>query len=436
MCRNARGSVYISLGSHTMLAREPASQLELGLTSKSLSSAVRQGRTAKRARKLETAGLFAGIGGFELGLARADHRARVFCEIDPAAQAVLKHQFAKIPIVSDVTKIGELCEAIPREVELLTAGFPCQDLSQAGSSAGIDGARSGLVSHVFKLLQRRPVPWVIIENVPFMLRLDKGRAMKRIVSKLERLGYRWAYRVIDSSAFGVPQRRERVFLVASLDEDPRGVLLADESCGSVQPSSIGTLAHGFYWTEGNRGLGWAVDSVPTLKGGSSVGIPSPPAILMPDLSVITPDIRDAERLQGFPDGWTEAALEVAKRGVRWRLVGNAVTVSVAEWLGRRLAVPAEYDAGCDRPFKLGAPWPTAAWFDGVHRGIAAVSKWPLCQPRERLHRFLRYDGAPLSARASEGFLSRAMASNLRFADGFLEAVEGHYQRIAKGWPRT
>src|SRR5262249_17246004 len=141
-----------------MLAREPATQLELGLTTKSRGSLVRPDRGAKRARKLAAAGLFAGIGGFELGLPRPGHPPRLLCEIDPAAQAVLKHQFAKTLIVSDVTKTGELCEALPKDVQLLAAGFPCQDLSQAGSSEGIDGARSGLVSQVFKLLQRRPVP--------------------------------------------------------------------------------------------------------------------------------------------------------------------------------------------------------------------------------------------------------------------------------------
>lgn len=73
------------------------------------------------------------------------------------------------------------------------------------------------------------------------------------------------------------------------------------------------LAFGFYWTEGTRGLGAAVDAVPTLKGGSTIGIPSPPGILLPGGRVVTPRIEDAERLQGFEAGWTEPAEAVADR---------------------------------------------------------------------------------------------------------------------------
>src|SRR5690606_8248114 len=113
-----------------------------------------------------------------------------------------------------------------------------------------------------------------------MLQLGKGKALDVIVNTLEDLGYRWAYRVVDSRAFGLPQRRERVFMIASLEEDPRHVLYADEAGppSEDERDAEGRLgvACGFYWTEGLRGLGWAVDAVPTLKGGSTIGIPSPP----------------------------------------------------------------------------------------------------------------------------------------------------------------
>ena len=115
----------------------------------------------------------------------------------------------------------------------------------------------------------------------------------------EQRGYRWAYRVVNSLAF-LPQRRERVLFVATTtDVDPASVLLADEVDPPKPSTSLSTHAHGFYWTEGIRGLGWARDAIPTLKNGSTVGIASPPAILLPSGRVVTPDIRDAERLQGF-----------------------------------------------------------------------------------------------------------------------------------------
>lgn len=108
-----------------------------------------------------------------------------------------------------------------------------------------------------------------------MLQLNGGNAMRAIVDEFERRGYRWAYRVVDTFSFGLPQRRERVFLVASRVLDPAEVLLADDRPLIRPGTDLGRLAHGFYWTEGLGGLGWAVDSVPTLKNGSTIGIPSP-----------------------------------------------------------------------------------------------------------------------------------------------------------------
>jgi len=99
-------------------------------------------------------------------------------------------------------------KALPREVELIAGGFPCQDLSQAGQTLGIGGSRSGLVGEIFRLLDRRRVPWVVLENVSFMLQLDKGSGMRTLVEAFEERGYRWAYRVVNSLSF-LPQRRER-----------------------------------------------------------------------------------------------------------------------------------------------------------------------------------------------------------------------------------
>src|SRR5690606_31593200 len=110
-------------------------------------------------------------------------------------------------------------------------GFPCQDLSQAGMTAGIRGERSGLVDEVFRLVRTNDVPWLLLENVPFMLQLHRGQALEHIVTALEQLGYTWAYRVIDSRCMGLPQRRERVYIVASKVGDPRDVLLAQDSDG-------------------------------------------------------------------------------------------------------------------------------------------------------------------------------------------------------------
>jgi len=370
---------------------------------------------------LKVAGLFAGIGGIELGLGRADHETKILCEIEPAARAVLESHFSGYRDETDVCSITSL----PRTIELLTAGFPCQDLSQAGKTAGIRGAKSGLVGEVFRLIEQRRVEWVLLENVSFMLQLGRGRALDVIISELERLRYKWAYRVVNSRAFGVPQRRERVYILASRNHDPRNVLFIDDVQEPEDRRSFREVACGFYWTEGLRGLGWAVDSIPTLKGGSTIGIPSPPAIILPSGRIVKPDLRDAERMQGFDAAWTEPAETVAKRGSRWKLVGNAVTVGAAEWIGKRLCRPGDYDSTGDLPLAGGSPWPTAAYNVGEGRLRAELSKWPLKITSQPLQAFLRFETEDLSVKATAGFLSRARVAKLRFPSGFLETVAAH-----------
>lgn len=369
------------------------------------------------------AGLFAGIGGFELGLARAGHETALLCDVLPAARAVLETRFSGVDYHDDLTTL----KALPRTVDAVCAGFPCQDLSQAGRTAGLDGARSGLIGEVFRLLGRRRIPTVVVENVPFMLQLAGGRAMREIVAEFERLSYRWAYRVVDSYAFGLAQRRERVFLVASRDLDPRDVLLADDAPIERRKSAIGRLPHGFYWTEGQGGLGWAVDAVPTLKNGSTIGIPSPPAILMPDGRIIKPGIRDAERLQGFDADWTAPAESVARSSSRWGLVGSAVSVPVAAWIGDRLARPGNYKTRAEYPFPASGQVPRAAWFDGKQRVAVTIGTDPLGIRPAPLVDFLTDEEGQqlLSAKATLGFLSRTRRAKLRFEPGFIAAVERH-----------
>jgi DNA (cytosine-5)-methyltransferase 1 len=381
----------------------------------------------QRRPALRVAALFAGIGGIERGLHRSGHRTELLCEIEPAAQAVLRTHFAGVDLVGDICALPEL-----PVVDLVTAGFPCQDLSQAGRTIGIDGARSGLIGQVFRLLERSDPTWLLLENVPFMLQLDRGMGMRRLTSELVRLGFRWAYRVVDARAFGVPQRRQRVLLLASRSQDPREVLFVDDAGDRPDRRREGR-ACGFYWTEGLRGLGWAIDAVPTLKGGSTIGIPSAPAIWMPDGTFAVPEIRDGERLQGFPADWTKPALEGRRRGAngpRWKLVGNAVCAPVAQWLGERLREPATYDSGADVPLAPGGRWPLAAWGHPGGSWHAPVSIWPRHDPQPPLAEFLRYDTTPLSARATAGFLQRTRRSNLRFPQGFLDDLERHLKRMS------
>jgi len=373
--------------------------------------------------------LFSGIGGLEFGFRERGYRPLLFCENDGAAQAVLRAHFPEVPIASDI----KLLKKIP-PCDILLAGFPCQDLSQAGTKIGIGGLRSGLVEHLFRIISSaRPKPkWLVVENVPYMLSLDSGRAMSYLISQLEQLGYWWAYRVVDARAFGTPQRRPRILLIASRTEDPRGVLFTGNSDpGDLdgKPSEIDENSwYGFYWTEGSRGVGWAKEGVPPIKGGSAIGIASPPAVWIPKKNFVgTITLRDAERLQGFVPDWTVAVekTEGLRRNARWRLVGNAVNTRMSSWLANRISRSVEYKDESSTAIN-GSHWPKAAWGrNGKAYGIA-ISAWPEIVPPLKLRSFLEEPLKPLSVRATLGFLKRTrVCTNVVYSERFLRSLKLH-----------
>ncbi len=380
-------------------------------------------------------GLFAGIGGFERSLTRHGAECVGFCEIDPIAQAVLSAKFPGVAIENDVTQIP----SIP-ETNIVSAGFPCQDLSQAGPKAGIRGTRSRLVDHVFRLIQtpKRKPDWVILENVSYMLKLQSGDAMQYILKEIEDMGYNWAYRVLDARSFGLPQRRQRVIFLISPRHDPSQALFPDgfiqppinDSVGAVDPSCY----YGFYWTEGKRGLGWTKNAVPTIKGGSGLGIPSPPAIWCPQSGFFgTPTIRDAERLFGYPSHWTEAAMSVSNRkGARWKLVGNTVCVPMVDWVFKQVLKPQGLNSEIERISPSDRP-PQAAFGLRGQRWKVNVSTWPRKSSPPKLNSFLLDDLTPLSHRAASGFFKRAMeTTTIRFADGFLNSLRNYISNMEAG----
>lgn len=380
---------------------------------------------------MKVVSLFSGIGGIELGLANHGFEATFFCEIDPIARAILHKNFPEAQVTPDITNLTKLPVA-----EVVTAGFPCQDLSQAGGKRGIEGAKSGLVAKLFDLIAEKPPrsrpKWLVIENVPYMLRLDRGRAMDFVTSELARLGYAWAYRVVDARCFGLPQRRPRVVLLASRVSHPEDILFADNFTPpdlDGKPSHIeGAEAFGFYWTEGSRGVGWAREGVPPIKCGSTLGIASPPAVWVPAKDFVgTIDLRDAERLQGFPEDWTDfSSLGVqAKTSLRWRLVGNAVSTRVSDWLGSRLTSN-EVSVCEKRPLDRSKAWPNAACGHGDQTFEVTATKWASRSKQRKLSEFLKHELAPLSRRATEGFLKRAgVCTNVVYSHEFLASLRRH-----------
>ena len=122
--------------------------------------------------------------------------------------------------------------------------------------------------------------------------------------------------------------------------------------------------------------------------------------------------------RAFPEDWTRAAEEAGLARFRWSLVGNAVSVPVARWIGERLAAPGTHDAARDRDLSDGARWPDAARFDGTRRHGVAIGAHPVAGRHEGLTAFLRHPGKPLSIRATAGFLDRLGTDEAAAAAGF------------------
>lgn len=176
--------------------------------------------------------LFAGIGGFGLAAERAGCSVAWASEIDDFASRVYAARFPTVRQLGDVTKI-EACEP----VDIITAGFPCQDLSVAGKRKGLVGERSGLFWEIVRLASRIRPRWLLLENVPGLLSSHRGRDFETVLAALDELGYGLSWRVLDAQFFGVPQRRRRVFIVGHLGGAcPAEVLFEPESVsGNLAP---------------------------------------------------------------------------------------------------------------------------------------------------------------------------------------------------------
>ena len=335
--------------------------------------------------------LFSGIGGFDLGFDRAGMTCLWQMEFDKNCNHVLRRNWP------GVTRYGDITQTDARELpvpDIICGGFPCQDLSVAGKRAGLAGERSGLWFEFLRVLWDIKATWVVIENVPGLLFSNRGRDFAIILHGLEECGYFVAWRVLDAKYFGVPQRRRRVIIVGHLrDGRAAQVLFEPESvCGNPEKGRtarhgdteepIGGLNASGKYDRGDRkhnshliaavSSKWAkqsggpsgdecqnliafsskdegrdamADVSPTLRsmnfkdarinGGGQVGI-------VGDFGVRRLTPRECERAQGFPDDWTRYGADENGNEIelsdsaRYRMIGNAVAVPVAEWIGKRI----------------------------------------------------------------------------------------------------
>lgn len=179
--------------------------------------------------------LFTGVGGFDLGLERAGIQTVGQVEWDKDCQTVLKRHWPNTPRWEDIQDVrGTDLPAY----DVLTGGFPCQDISVAGKRAGLAGERSGLWYEFARIIAETSPTWVVIENVPGLLSSNRGRDMGAILGTLGDNGYGFAWRVLDAQWFGVAQRRRRVFIVGHLGGDGASQILAvgQGSAGHPPPS--------------------------------------------------------------------------------------------------------------------------------------------------------------------------------------------------------
>jgi DNA (cytosine-5)-methyltransferase 1 len=365
--------------------------------------------------------LFSGIGGLERGFELEGFETIATAEIDGACLSVLSRRMPGVPNLGDIT----LLDSLPKS-DVVVAGFPCQPYSQAGRRDGLERGGTPL-RHLLRLIEHSRPSIVVLENVAFILHLYGGEAITRLTNRLAKSGYSWALRVVDSRAFGLPQRRQRLIVVASREFDASRTLLGHVP--GIAAQIDGVSAKGFYWTEGSSGIGWADNAVPPLKGGSTLGIPCSPAIW--DVrrgTIVTPDVRDAERLQGFPVNWTLVpGQNRAQERARWRLIGNAVSVPVARWVASRIARPSSEPPERTAIIHSDDAWPRAAF--GWSRRRYEASPEPMILHHDPILDFLRYDVALLSHAATRGFRRRYEQSSLRKDEKFLRTLRAHEQRM-------
>ena len=156
--------------------------------------------------------LFSGIGGFSLSAkwALGDNvRTIGFCEIDEFCQIVLRKQFKNVPIYDDVRNLNPR-KINYKQVDIITGGFPCQDISMAGKGKGIEGERSGLWKEMFRIIRQCEPRWAIIENVSALTH----RGLTVVLNDLAQAGYDAEWQCIQAKQVGAPHKRERIWIVA------------------------------------------------------------------------------------------------------------------------------------------------------------------------------------------------------------------------------
>ena len=215
--------------------------------------------------------IFTGVGGFDLGAIGAGLEVIGQVEIDKHCQTVLRHHFPDMPLHDDISTAIEWAKEndLDGRVDIVAGGFPCQDVSVAGKRAGIAGSRSGLFWEALRFTKEIGAHTIILENVPGLLSSNQGRDFAVILTALADSGYSHIeWRVLDSQFFGVPQRRRRVFIIATTrNRGGRPILVEREGMRrhpETSKSKREDTARGAVQSFGHTGFARYTDGVATL----------------------------------------------------------------------------------------------------------------------------------------------------------------------------
>lgn len=266
---------------------------------------------------------FSGIGGFRLGMEKAGHRCIGHCEIDKFADRSYRamHEVRKDEWYSDdITRVRP--EELP-EADCYCFGFPCQAFSIAGKRRGFEDTRGTLFFEVMRLAKERKPKVLLAENVKGLLNHEGGVTFAVIISTLDELGYDVEWQLLNSKDFGVPQNRERVFIIGHLRGTGGREVFPIRSGNKETDELPGPIANTITTRTGGaatRGT-YVIENQQYAQNGYRIRKLSP---------------KECFRLQGFPDEYFERARAVNSDTQLYKQAGNSVTVNVVYEIAKRL----------------------------------------------------------------------------------------------------
>lgn len=342
---------------------------------------------------------FSGIGGLE-----ASGPPELFCEFDSECQAVLSQLYPGVPIWPDVQTLR------PPQADVVAGGWPCQDISIAGKQVGLSGLRSSLLIDMLRVANEAGAHSIVAENVPNLLRMRSGREFTATLAAFQAEGFGYVgWRMLNARDFGLPQHRTRLLIIASKERSLVKSLFRQipPLAHDITDARKRNAAAGFYWTGGIHSINYSRGYVPTIKIGSALGIPSPPAVHYGDVvRIITPS--ESLSLQGF----SLSHNVFAKPSSAYKASGNAVARPIGLWVFDGLEIhvaDSDIDWVATQPTLWDDPllpvkFPTAGIYDHGELHPIAVNSNPKAT---NLIDFLDIDEiSRLSPRASLGLLGR------------------------------